>query len=209
MNEFEDKIISKPVTLMPGPKIEYLIKFIDRYKPKKILEVGSFAGGTTFTLAKKFPDSDIISIDNHHFILQIQNTDERILKWVEEQYKIKLTFDIIKKIHIIYERHVNNLKFKTCVIYDLDLKKENFDFIIYDGDHSIEETYKSLKYLYENIQEGIILVDDCVYPHINEVVDQVIKEYNAEFKKSLWITHDPPFTMPASYEFISIFKNII
>ena len=129
MNEFEDKIISKPVTLMPGPKIDYLIKFIDRYKPKKILEVGSFAGGTAFTLAKKFPYSDIISIDNHHFILQIQNTDHVLLKWVEELYKVKLTFDIINKIHPIYERHANNLKFKSCVIYDLDLKKENFDFL--------------------------------------------------------------------------------
>tara|TARA_Y100000991_G_C21909390_1_gene321600 strand:- start:9 stop:845 length:837 start_codon:yes stop_codon:yes gene_type:complete len=122
------------------------------YKPKRILEIGTYDGKTAAILSYLFPDSEITTID--------LNDNDPIFKSTYNRFSnlkvfIKSRNDILKK--------NKNIKFIQCNSLELTLKNvlKMQDLIWVDGDHvyptaAIDIT-NSIKLLNKN---GILMCDD-------------------------------------------------
>jgi hypothetical protein len=149
---------------------------------KNILEIGTYAGGTTYLLSKEFPDHQITTID-------LNNFEEYFQKWNHETFliadqlrypEIHMGVNSIVRIQEIYKSLSPNARFLTGDIKSIDIS--NCDAIIKDGDHSINGLLSDLDYCYTNMKSGLIFVDDCVHPHIKQTCEEFCSRNGVEYK---------------------------
>jgi hypothetical protein len=174
-------LTEEPLSLMDYPKREFMIDYINKFNVSNMLEIGTFAAGTAYVLAKAFPNKSITTVDVNNFehYFTIGDHSEH-LKTIQSNYpKINIRPDSITKIQQIYKNECPNI---TLVEGDWRLLDvSSFDFIIVDGNHDIDVVLSDLTYAYDNIKlPGIIMVDDCVFPYIKDIVVNFCKEHNLE-----------------------------
>jgi len=161
-------LVDKPLSMLNGDKLNFIIFIIKKYELLHILEVGTFAGGTTYLLSKEFPNSQITTIDLNNFEEYFQQYDqEKILKFVQQEYPdINMQIDSIVRVQEIYKSLSPNAQFLTGDLKSMDVS--TYDAIIIDGDHTEHGLLLDLEYCYTNMQPGFIFVDDCVHSHIKK-----------------------------------------
>jgi hypothetical protein len=154
---------------------------IKQYGLQNILEVGTYAGGTTYLLSKEFPDSQITTIDLNNFEEYFQKWDhDKFLISDQEGYpEVAMQADSIAYIQEIYKSLSPNASFLTGDVTSLDIS--NYDAIIIDGDHSISGLLSDLDYCYSNMKPGLIFVDDCVHSHIKQTCEDFCSRNNIEY----------------------------
>jgi hypothetical protein len=159
-------LIDKPLSMLNGDKLTFIIFMIKKHGLTNICEVGTFAGGTTYLLSKEFPNSQITTIDLNNFEEYFQQYDqEKILKFVQQEYpEINMQADSVVRIQEIYKSLSPNAQFLTGDLKSVDIS--NCDAIIIDGDHTKHGLLSDLEYCYSNMKPGFIFVDDCVHSHI-------------------------------------------
>lgn len=147
------------------PKQNNIIKFLKKFKPNNILEIGFNAGFSALLMKIINPEINLTCIDiNKHF-------------YVIPCYKI-ISNDY-KNIKII-------LKNSLIALPKLIKQKKEFDVIHIDGDHSIESAKKDLNFCLKLCKKGsVIIMDDTNLPHINKlckeyIKNKIVKEYNFE-----------------------------
>tara|TARA_R110002020_G_scaffold92416_9_gene223784 strand:+ start:89 stop:706 length:618 start_codon:yes stop_codon:yes gene_type:complete len=142
-------------------------------KPKNILEIGFYKGGSAFIMLSLDEEVKLTSVDPVQNVSTdlIGQTDfskeEKAIKTISKRFKDRFTF--IRK--------------RSQDIRD-DLKDENFDFIFIDGDHwedGIRNDFQLMSDL--NIKYG--LVDDWAQPENGP--KSVPTVYQEEFKDKLKI----------------------
>ena len=165
----EEILIKNPLFLLGGFKLKCIIDTINKYNLNNILEVGTFAGGTSYLLAKQFPYKTITTADINNFEVYFTLFDHgKHLEMIQTWYpNINIQPNSIVKIQQIYKNNCENLTLFEGNWHTVDIS--TFDAILIDGDHSIDALLADLTYAYANMKKpGIIIVDDCVFPHIRQ-----------------------------------------
>ena len=139
-----------------GMYSEHLIIFSaissSSYKPKRILEIGTYNGKTAAILSYLFPDSEITTID-------LKDNDPLF----KSTYKRKSNLKVFLKRRKDILNEYKNIKFIQCNSLELTLKNDikKQDLIWVDGDHGYPtaaiDIANSIKLLNEN---GILMCDD-------------------------------------------------
>ena len=165
-DRIRELLIDKPLSFLNGNKLNFIIFMIRKHGLQNILEVGTFAGGTTYLLSKEFPNSQITTIDINNFEEYFQQYgQERILTSIQQGYpEINMQADSVVRIQEIYKSLSPNARFLTGNLKSIDVS--NYDTIIIDGDHTEHGLLSDLDYCYTNMKSGLIFVDDCVHSHI-------------------------------------------
>lgn len=167
--EIKEILKTRPLSLLAGDKLNRIIDVIKQYNCKNILEIGTFGGGTAYLLSKELPDCNVTTIDINQFEEYFKNSqNDHVFKSIKGWYPdIEIKTDSILKVQKIYQELDPSIVFIVGNLYDLKIKR--YDFVIIDGDHSPYELIKNLNFIFYNIKKGIIVVDDCVYPHIQKI----------------------------------------
>lgn len=184
-DKIKDILINRPLSLLAGDKLNFIIFMIKKYRLTNILEVGTFAGGTSYLLSKELPDSQITTIDLNNFEEYFkQPGHDKILKSIKEgYYDLDIDSTSIRKIQKIYKSMSSNVRYLTGNLTSIDIS--NFDAVIIDGDHTIEGLISDLNYSFKNMKSGLIFVDDCVHAHIKQCCEEFCKANNIEYEFSV------------------------
>ena len=174
-------LIDKPLSLLNGDKLNFIIFMIKQNRLINILEIGTFAGGTTYLLSKEFPNSQITTIDLNNFEEYFQQYgQETILTAIQQGYpEIDIKVDSVVQIQEIYKSLSPNARFITGDLKLVDIS--NVDVIIIDGDHTEQGLLLDLDYCYTNMKPGLIFVDDCVHTHIKNACKDFCYRNNIEY----------------------------
>jgi len=174
-------LIDKPLSFLNGDKLKFIIFMVGKYGLQNILEVGTFAGGTTYLLSKEFPNSQITTIDLNNFEEYFQKPDHaRILTSIQQGYpEINMQVDSVVRVQEIYKSLSPNASFLTGDLKSMDISR--CDAIIIDGDHSVHGLLSDLEYCYANMKPGFIFVDDCVHAHITQTCKDFCSQNNIEY----------------------------
>lgn len=178
----EEILIKNPLYLLGGYKLECIINTINKYNLNNILEVGTFAGGTTYLLGKQFPDKSITTVDINNFEVYFTQLDhDKHLAMIQGWYpNINIQPNSIVKIQQIYKNNCENITLFEGNWHTMDIS--TFDAILIDGDHSIDALLADLTYAHANMKKpGIIIVDDCVFSHIRKHTHEFCISNNLSF----------------------------
>lgn len=191
VSEIEKIFLEKPLTLMRPHKIQYIIETIKKFKVNNILEVGTFAAGTSYILSKELPDVSVTSIDVNKFEEYFTMFDHHLhLQMIQEWYpQVDIDPSSIVKIQQIYNKAQTNLKLLEGDWHQIDIS--NFDCIIIDGDHDSQQVTLDLQNANAKMKTpGIIIVDDCLYEGIKTSAQNFCISNNLSFSFECYYTID-------------------
>ena len=173
--------IKKPLSMLNGDKLNFIIFMIRQHGLQNIFEVGTFAGGTTYMLSKEFPNSQITTIDLNNFEEYFQQPDHnRILTSIQHGYpEIDMQVNNVVRIQEIYKSLSPNARFLIGDLKSVNIS--NCDAIIIDGNHTEHGLLSDLEFCYTNMKPGLIFVDDCVHPHIKNACKDFCYRNNIEY----------------------------
>ena len=141
---------------------KYYEKYFENLKSKeiKILEIGSFSGGSAASFVKFLPLSEVYSLDIN--ITNFKYYSKKIKVYGLDISKELMVKKFYKKINILPET-----KF--------------FDIIIDDGSHKLSDILFSLNSFYKNLKKnGFYVIEDFMFPnyfeHLNDVDELKIDE---------------------------------
>ena len=173
-------LTSRPMSLIPMNKLTTIITAINDYKLTQVLEIGTFAGGTTYVLAKALPNNSITTVDPSNFEEYFTEQDHpNHLIYLQSRYpELILEPASFRHIQKLYKKECDNITLITNVVHNVDISQ--MSCIIVDGSHKDYDLKNDLKYCYANMKPGIIFVDDCAYKLIAECANSFAKEHNLE-----------------------------
>jgi len=179
--EFTKMLLDDPVSLL-DTKIEVIIDLCKKHQVKNLLEIGSFAGGSAYKIAKELNNVKITSIDINEFDSYFSEPgNAHILEMLHKRYKPNIIYpDTMLKIQDLYNKSISNLTIKQSELYDLDITP--FDLIIVDGDHRDHIVEQELEFIFNNKNKCIIVIDDIGYPpfSIKKAIENFCSKYNLE-----------------------------
>jgi predicted O-methyltransferase YrrM len=187
----EEILINRPLSLMGDFKVKYITDIINKHNLNNILEVGTFAGGTTYLLAKQFPNKSITTVDLNNFEVYFTKFDhDKHLEMIQLWYPdITIQPNSIVKIQQLYKNNCENIVLFEGNWHTMDIS--TFDTILIDGDHSITALLADLKYAHANMKKpGIIIVDDCALSYIKEHTQEFCIANNLSFSFEFFVTYD-------------------
>jgi predicted O-methyltransferase YrrM len=135
------------------------------------LEIGSFEGNASMFVARNFPDSKIICVDN----------------WAgTEEYK-NLNFKSLEENFDDNVREFKNIKKIKCLSDEFFIhNKDKFDVIYIDGYHKASQVYKDFQNAWNILKiDGVIIFDDYIwkfYDKINDNPCYAINSYLGDLK---------------------------
>ncbi len=122
-----------------------------------ILEVGSYAGSSAAAFTKYFPNAEVFCLDVN--ISNFKYTSKRI-----NVFGLDIKDD--KKLTKIFQEIFLEKKFK------------NFDLIIDDGSHNLNDILIGLKFLFDYLKDkGVYVIEDFKFPNYyayNRNVDDIL-----------------------------------
>jgi hypothetical protein len=186
----EEILINRPLSLLGSVKLKYITDTINKHNLNNILEVGTFAGGTTYLLAKQFPNKSITTVDINNFEVYFTKFDHnKHLEMIQSWYPdINIQVNSIVKIQQLYKNNCKNIILFEGNWHTIDIS--TFDVILIDGDHSKNALLADLKYAHANMKKtGIIIVDDCVLPSIRECTQAFCIANNLSFSFECFVNY--------------------
>ena len=133
---------------------QHLIVFaaLRNFKPKRILEIGTYDGKTSFLLSKFFVDSQIITFDLD------ENSAYFNYNWKDADDKHKINF-LQKRNQNLNQKNIKFIKDNSFNIPQYKLS--NFDLIWVDGDHTFPVLAWDICNAYHLLNsKGIMICDD-------------------------------------------------
>ena len=136
LKEIEQFARQYNLPIIGSRKGEVLINVIKKYKPKRILEIGTLIGYSTILMASYLKDGKITTIE----------IDNKVAEIAKENFKKAKFFNI----NLITGNALN-------IIPKL---KEKFDMLFLDA--AKEEYYSYLKYAEPKLNKNAVIVDDII-----------------------------------------------
>lgn len=151
-------------------------KFLEalrRANPKRILEVGTFAGASLIKMLRLYPDTNAVAIDRW------KNYDEfgaEILSTMEEDDIERIFYENLLKAGV--SNRVTALKGDSVeMLLRLIRNNEKFDFVYVDGSHKCLDCYMDMVLGWKLLERGgVLAVDDVLY-HYDRVFAGETLEY--------------------------------
>ena len=170
----------------------FLLRHVERLKPKNFLEIGVFHGVTSrnvceilhslhqenfkFTGIDLFSNDEYLSKDEYAPKTKFSNP----LKTIYYNYIIRLdpySIKSVKKLLKKYKNNINIIKGNSNKILK-EISVENFDYVFLDGGHKYETVLNDLKNLTKVIEnKGVILCDDydlTYAPGVKKAIDEYV-----------------------------------
>lgn len=143
----------------------------------KYLEIGSYEGNSAIFVAENFKKSQICCVD--HWFGHEKYYDH------QDFSKIEKNFDFNVKDY----RNIVKVKKKSDNFF-LENKKNNFDVIYIDGDHTAKQVYKDCINAWNCLKvNGILILDDYIWKFFDKIEDNpcyainlFLKKINRQFK---------------------------
>jgi predicted O-methyltransferase YrrM/tetratricopeptide (TPR) repeat protein len=144
-----------------------------RANPKRVLEIGTFAGTSLIKILRLYPDAKGVAIDRW------KNYDEfgaEILSTMEEDDIERIFYENLLKAGV--SDRVTALKGDSVeMLLRLHQNKERFDFIYVDGSHTCLDCYTDMVLSWGLLEcGGVLAVDDVLY-HYDRVFAGEVLEY--------------------------------
>jgi hypothetical protein len=176
----------RPLSLLGANKLDHIIFIIREFALENILEIGTFAGGTAYLLAAKFPHTRVTTVDINNFPEYFKQYDQiKILHSLQAVYpEIPIDEHSVDLIQNVYKSLSPNAEFTTVDIQSINI----FDYqaIIIDGDHTEQGLMSDLSYCYHGMKSGVVFVDDCVHPHIRACCEQFCIDNDASYEFAVY-----------------------
>jgi predicted O-methyltransferase YrrM len=150
-----------------------LLKILMKHRPKLILEIGTFSGGTLFLFSRvAAPDATLISVDS--------SSEEGYHNWRGYLYRSFVSKK--QKIHLI-----------RAGSYDLETFKEvknlisnnKLDFLLIDSNHTYEDVRKNFEMYFSLVRKGGIIALHDIVPRspetgygVNKFWSEIKVKYN-------------------------------
>lgn len=181
-NVVKKALLERPLSLMSEDKNAVLQRMAKKSRPKKILEIGTFAAGTAYRLAKANPQAEVVSIDVNDFEFMFADGKNKIIfRMMQTIYgHISIGVEDILKVQKIYENACENLTLRNATVTDIDVS--DFDFVLVDGDHSSQGCLLDLETIVANNDKCNIVVDDCYFNQINILLEPFAQRNNMKLK---------------------------
>jgi len=165
--------------------------WVNTYKPKLIVEVGSFLGYSAIKMAKEVKrqnlDTIIICVDTwlgspEHYEMFKDKHDDRLgyINGYPTLYHKFISNVILNDVHEI----INPFPYPSSIAYkilDKLFTKHNTkaDFIFVDGSHEDIDVYFDLYYYYQLLADGgVIWGDDWAWGSVKDGVNRFLDENN-------------------------------
>ena len=185
---------------------DFLLKHIEKAKPKNFLEIGVFHGVTSRNVCEilhllhgndfKFTGIDLFLNEKDGKILKDEhlptNTFSNPLKTIYYRFIIKsnpYNLELVNKLLRKFKRNVNIIKGNSNeVLKEIDL--DGIDYVFLDGGHKYETVKNDLENLTQIVNNnGIILCDDydlSYAPGVRKAIDEYVvsKNYNLKILNS-------------------------
>ena len=177
---------------------DFLLKHIEKLKPKNFLEIGIFHGVTSRNVCEilhllhgndfKFTGIDLFLSEKDGKILKDEHlpttTFSNPLKTIYYRFIIKsnpYNLESVNKLLSKFKKNVNIIKGNSNeVLKEIDL--DEIDYVFLDGGHKYETVRNDLKNLIQVINNnGIILCDDynlSYVPGVKKAIDEYIFKNN-------------------------------
>jgi len=157
-------------------EIFYLLNILKDIKPKYLMEIGTFMGGTLFLFCQVAdPNAVIISVD-----LPYGRFGGGYPKWRIPLYKSFVKYN--QKLHLL---RLNSHDFKTFKLVQNILNNQLLDFLFIDGDHSYEGVKLDFEMYGPLVRKGGIIAFHDIVPGPEKHVGGVPifwKEIKSQFK---------------------------
>jgi predicted O-methyltransferase YrrM len=156
-----------------GGHRDKFLEALRRANPRRILEVGTFAGASLIKMLRLYPDAKAIAIDRW------KNYDEfgaEILSTMEEDDIEHIFHENLLKARV--SGRVTALKGDSVeMLLRLIKNNEKFDFVYVDGSHKCLDCYADMVLGWELLgRGGVLAVDDVLY-HYDRVFAGETLEY--------------------------------
>jgi len=129
------------VSVIPKKYGQLLFRLVNHFQPKTILELGTSLGLSTLYMHKSYPKSKIISVEG------CPNTSQ-------------FAQSLMAQLSIVNVQIVNSDFDK---MFEHEFKKDVFDLVYIDGNHTYEATIKYFKLLLDKAHDNSILIFDDIY----------------------------------------------
>jgi len=147
--------------------------------PKRILEIGTFAGTSLIEMLNLYPAAMGVAIDAW------KNYDEDgiyIIKNMEENNVEQVFYDNVRKSGL--SGRVVGLKGDSCDrLLELVRKGEQFDFIYVDGSHRCLDCYSDMIIAWSLVKKGGVLAVDDILFHSEKVQAGALLDYPLKAKE--------------------------
>lgn len=159
-------------------EIETLLKIVKKIKVDRMLEIGSFNGGTLFLFSKMVnSDAQIISLDLPGAQFGLAN----------EVFSRNLFSNFATKKQTIYPIRGNSHSAKSIDVIKGLLHGKQFDFEFIDGDHTYEGVKQDFEMYSPLVRKGGIIAfhDICKHPinsgcHVEKFWNEIKRSYKYE-----------------------------
>lgn len=173
------RIMAQPASMMLPWLVEYINQQLASLPAGSIVvELGTFAGGTTALLARSNPGLVIHTYDHNKF--DDYGTINAMLPAMRERYDLPLLqpSDIVE----LQRMHLEDYHNVTMHVADtLGIKETNIGLALVDDNRGEDETLEILRYLWPRMAKaGIIIGDDVDTPHVYNAFARFAKEQNVE-----------------------------
>jgi predicted O-methyltransferase YrrM len=165
-----------PVNENHRQKFEEALKIAN---PKRILEIGTYAGTSLIAMLKLYPEAKGVAIDNW------RNYDEdgiKLLKNIEENELEKIFYENVRMASMT--NRIKGIKGdsvdKLCELIEAG---QQFDFIYVDGSHKCLDCYGDMILAWQLLRRGgVLAVDDVMY-NFNKVEKGFLLDYPLKAKE--------------------------
>ena len=177
LSHIKQQLILYPLSLLGGYKIEYISNLIKEYKIKNFLEIGTWMGGSIYSLSKSFPDSNFDTLDINDYEKMYQdNLTWGFSDYIETVTGESLSADLIKSIQYFY--NVNSFNATFYSIENFDWRNRTYDAILIDGDHNLNSLRRDFCDSFAAIEHnGFILIDDVSFKYLKQEVESLCRHF--------------------------------
>lgn len=157
-----------------------LTKYISNDKPNRILEIGSFEGGSACNFSDNVmdhPESSLVCVDPFY----LSGSDKTTSQCVTNQTKERFCENILKS------KNSDKILFHQLTSDEYFTKtSKKFTFIYIDGNHDPQNIISDLENSFNHIElNGIIWMDDYLggkNGYIKKTIDDTLKKYIGRFE---------------------------
>jgi predicted O-methyltransferase YrrM len=185
MKQRIERILQEVPTWCPVYKAHYMQDLVVKLRPKKVVEVGVYGGGSAFALALALEANGsgmLTGIDPWKNADAMQHLDDNLDKVTAEIDFVAIYLDLNKKIRAEKLEKYFTLIRETSKNSSTVFEDKSVELLHIDGNHATDSVISDLKTWYPKLSnDAMIIIDDIDWPSVNIAVrlfDEIIEIEN-------------------------------